>query len=424
MATKLIVNADLVFPDKVEAGWLLIADEKIGAIGTATDTMPEADEIIDAEGAYLFPGLIDTHVHFREPGMTHKGSIASESRAALAGGVTTVMDMPNTKPITSTAALLREKLELGRSTSAVDYHAYIAATPGIVKELCENPDLDIHAVKLFQGATTGSSGMPGPEELEELFKLCAERRQPIVVHAEDNDIIARNTDEAVARYGSREAVPVGMHPVIRSREACFNASKQIVEYARKYGTRLHLAHLTTADELSLLEDGPLESKLITSETSPLYLTTADYYGVRDLNRIKVNPAVKGDDDARALREALRSGLIDTIATDHAPHLLEEKAGSALTAASGAPHVQFALPVLLNFLEPREIARSMAYNPAVLFNFPDRGELAVGKRADLVLVKAVEPYFITDGDVISPCAWTPYAGHTARHKVIRTFIAGK
>lgn len=424
MSKKLIVNAGLVFPDKVEAGWLLIADDKIGAIGSAAEALPEADEVIDAEGACLFPGLIDTHVHFREPGMTHKGCIESESRAALAGGVTTVMDMPNTKPITSTAALLREKLARGRSTSAVDYHAYIAATPGIVKELRENPDLDIHAVKLFMGATTGSSGMPEEEELEELFKLCAERGLPIVVHAEDNDIIARNTEEALARYGSREAVPVGMHPMIRSREACFSASKQIVDFSRKYGTRLHLAHLTTADELSLLDSGKLEDKLITSETSPLYLTTSDYYGVRDLNRIKVNPAVKGDRDAHALREALRSGLIDTIATDHAPHLLEEKAGSALTAASGAPHIQFALPVLLNFLEPHEVARAMAYNPAVLFNFPDRGELAAGKRADLVLVKEVEPYYITDADVISPCGWTPYAGHAARHRVVRTFLAGK
>ena len=424
MATKLIINADLVFPDKVEAGWLFIDGSTIGAIGTEADAHPEADEIIDAEGAYLFPGLIDTHVHFREPGMTHKGNIASESLAARAGGVTTVMDMPNTKPLTSTAALLREKLELGRNTSAVDYHAYIAATPGIVKELRENPDLDIHAVKLFLGATTGSSGMPEPEELEELFKLCAERRLPIVVHAEDNDIIARNTEAAIARYGYREAVPVGMHPAIRSREACYNASREIVDYARKYGTRLHLAHLTTADEIALLENGPLEEKLITSETSPLYLTTAEFYGVRDLNRIKVNPAVKGDDDALALRHALREGLIDTVATDHAPHTLEEKSGSALTAASGAPHIQFALPVLLNLLEPQEIARVMAKNPALLFNFPDRGELAPGKRADLVLVKKVAPYFITDADVISPCGWTPYCGHTASHRVLRTFLAGE
>lgn len=424
MSKKLITNAGLVFPDKVETGWLLIDGEKIGAVGTDSDALPQADEIIDAKGDYLFPGLIDTHVHFREPGMTHKACIASESRAALAGGITTVMDMPNTKPITSTAKLLREKLELGRRTSAVDYHAYIAATPGIVRELRENPDLDIHAVKLFLGATTGSSGMPDSDELEELFRLCAQRRLPIVVHAEDNDIIARNTAEAIARYGSPEAVPVGMHPLIRSREACFNASRQIVDYARKYGTRLHLAHLTTVDEITLLEHGPLQEKLITSETSPLYLTTTDYYGVRDLNRIKVNPAVKGDEDARALREALREGLIDTVATDHAPHLLAEKAGSALTAASGAPHIQFALPVLLNFMEPQEIARTMALNPSILFNFPDRGELIPGKRADLVLVEATEPYYITDAEVISPCGWTPYVGHIARHRVSRTFVTGK
>lgn len=424
MSKKLITNAGLVFPDKVETGWLLIDGEKIGAVGTDSDALPQADEIIDAKGDYLFPGLIDTHVHFREPGMTHKACIASESRAALAGGITTVMDMPNTKPITSTAKLLREKLELGRRTSAVDYHAYIAATPGIVRELRENPDLDIHAVKLFLGATTGSSGMPDSDELEELFRLCAQRRLPIVVHAEDNDIIARNTAEAIARYGSPEAVPVGMHPLIRSREACFNASRQIVDYARKYGTRLHLAHLTTADEITLLEHGPLQEKLITSETSPLYLTTTDYYGVRDLNRIKVNPAVKGDEDARALREALREGFIDTVATDHAPHLLAEKAGSALTAASGAPHIQFALPVLLNFMEPQEIARTMALNPSILFNFPDRGELIPGKRADLVLVEATEPYYITDAEVISPCGWTPYVGHITRHRVSRTFVTGK
>ena len=181
-----------------------------------------------------------------------------------------------------------------------------------------------------------------------------------------------------------------------------------------------------AGRLRLLHDGlePFEVKLITSETSPLYLTTAEFYGVRDLNRIKVNPAVKGDDDALALRRALRDGLIDTVATDHAPHILEEKSGSALTAASGAPHIQFALPVLLNLLEPQEIARVMAKNPALLFNFPDRGELATGKRADLVLVEKVAPYFITDADVISPCGWTPYCGHTASHRVLRTFLAGE
>ena len=423
MASILINGARLVCPDRVSDGWLLASDGIIRAIGTPAETPPQADEIINADGAYLFPGLIDTHVHFREPGMTHKGNIASESIAAKAGGITTVVDMPNTVPATATAEALREKINIGRTSSAVDYHAFIGAGPGIVSELKSNPDLDTPGVKLFLGATTGSMRMPDEDELDELFRICSERGMPVVVHAEDNAIIAANTAAAIERYGSAEAVPVAMHSQIRSNAACFTASKQIIEYARRHNTRLHLAHVTTAQELSLLDSGhDISSKLITAETCPLYLSTQDCYGIRDLNRIKVNPAVKTDSDAVALRQALDDGRIDTLATDHAPHLLSEKIGSALTAASGAPHIQFALPVLLEFLRPETIARAMSLNPALLFGFNDRGILAPGRRADLVLVRKTDPYYIHDTDVISPCGWTPYSGHTARHRVERTILA--
>lgn len=422
MASELLKNVRPVFPDHVGNGWILIKNGIISAVGDASQPLPEADIISDCEGALVFPGLIDTHVHFREPGMTHKGSIASESKAALAGGVTTVIDMPNTVPATCTAAQLREKLELGRRESAVHYNAFIAAAPGIVKELTDNPDLPIPGVKLFLGATTGSMRMPEPDELEQLFRLCAERRLPIMVHAEDNSIIAQNTTEAIERYGSREAVPVSMHPVIRSRHACFEATKQIIEYARKFGTPLHIAHLTTADELQLLTPGEIENKHITAETTPLYLTLHSDSPYVDQNRIKVNPAVKLRTDMHALRKALADHLIDTIATDHAPHLLAEKAGGALTAASGAPHIQFALPMLLTILEPTVIARTMSLNPAKLFNFADRGIISEGKRADLVLVEETAPYYITDKQVLSPCGWTPYIGQQARHKIVRTIIS--
>lgn len=427
MTPRLIKNARLLDSRGMRPGWIATDGARILATGDGDAACcvcaTAGDDVWDARGAIVTPGLIDSHVHFREPGMEHKGTIASESRAALAGGITTVFDMPNTKPATTTAEALEAKLLQGRRTSAVHYRAFLGITPGGLGELRKVDPADIPGVKIFLGTSTGAMACPDASELRDVLLYCADHGIVAVVHAEDNDIIARNTAEAVARYGSREDVPGAMHHLIRSEEACLRASAAAVEMAHRTGCRIHLAHISTAREArELLDAGPTAGKLVTAETTPLYLDPYLADPAHRTERHKVNPAIKTEADVWELHAALADGRIDTIATDHAPHLLKEKAGGALTAASGAPQIQFAVQILGMFLPLNRIVSKMTCGVADVFGIEGYGTFATGHPADFTIIRQIAAHTITDEDVVSACGWTPFAGRTVRHEV-KAFVGG-
>ncbi len=409
MSTTLYTNALLTDVAGERCGWLLHDGKVIVAVGT--ESAPSAETVIDLRGARLCPGLIDSHVHFREPGMEQKGTIASESRAALEGGIAMTFDMPNTVPATTTVEALEDKLVRGAS-AATRYRAFFGATPGCMDELRRLDRTKTPGIKIFLGTSTGAMAAPEGKELEDVLRWCADNDLPAVVHAEDNAIIAANTSAAIERWGGREAVPVSEHWRIRSEEACFAAAATAVEYALRTGARLHIAHISTAREArELLSAGPTASKQITAETTPLYLDPWLAEPKRRCERHKVNPAIKTAADAEELRKALADGRIDTIATDHAPHLYAQKIGGALTAASGAPQVQFAVPVMLAYLPAQLVVEKMTAGVADVFRMADYGRLKPGVVADFTIIENVDPYIITDADVVSPCAWTPFVNRT-------------
>lgn len=409
----LVYNARL---GGIPGSWVLADGKTITATGTGTPP-PCAGTTVDARGADLIAGLTDSHVHFREPGLEHKATIASESRAARAGGITTVIDMPNTSPATTTADTLRAKVALGRRTSAVDYHAFYGAVPGCMQEVVKFAPGEIPGVKVFLGTSTGSMSAPSESELLELMRYCAANGLPVMVHAEDNDIIAANAAAAIERYGSADRVPVSMHSEIRSAEACVRATANAVELALRTGVHLHVAHVSTAEEVRrFLSPGSVAGKQITAETTPMYLDPWLADAAHRTSLHKINPAIKTPDDAAALRDAVIAGSIDTIGTDHAPHLRAEKEGGALTAASGAPSVQFALQMMLEYLPLEVVAERMTAAPHAIFGVGSDGRIEAGATADLVLVEKTEPFEITDSMVLSLCGWTPFAGRTVSHKV--------
>lgn len=420
----IIYNAILV-PDGSAVpsrGWLAFNRGTILSLGhgdAPAALFDSADERIDAAGAYLLPGAIDCHVHFREPGLTHKATIASESRAALAGGVTSYIEMPNTKPATVTLADWEAKMHIAEAGSAGNYAFMLGATADNLTELQHADFSKVAAVKVFMGSSTGNMLLSDDSALRAVF---AEQPGRIVVHAEDQSVIDRN----IERF-SPIPDPDNMlwHTRLRSNEACVRATERAMELASRYGSRLHVAHLTTAEEATLFDPSPLPGdKRITAEASPHHLLfTADDYS-RLGSRIKMNPAVKFEADRRALRDAVLSGRIDIIATDHAPHLLSEKAGDVFHAMSGAPMVQFSLVKMLDLFDPATVVRRMCQSPAQLFGIEGRGTLAPGNYADLVLVeKLSDPHTITDADVLSPCGWTPLTGTPTTHRVVRTWVNG-
>ncbi len=409
----LIKNAILLDRKGRRNGWIQTDGSTIIATGEGEpdeNIVASDNEIIDACGAYVCPGLIDSHVHFREPGLEYKATIAGESRAALAGGITTVYDMPNTKPATTTAEALWAKNRLGQETASTHYRAFFGATPGCMAELNKLRPGDTPGIKIFLGTSTGAMSAPAGRELEDILRWCADHGLPAVVHAEDNDIIAANTAAAINRYGSREAVPVSEHHRIRSAEACLRSAAAAVELAHRTGAHLHIAHTSPAAEArELLDRGATAGKLVTAETTPMYLDPwlADENHRSGLH--KINPAIKTIADAEELRAALADGRIDTIATDHAPHLLSEKEGGALTAASGAPSIQFAVPLMLTYLPIDLVVAKMSAGVADVFGLGDYGTLTPGQAADLSIITPTDDYIISEQDIISSCGWSPFTG---------------
>lgn len=421
----IIRNATIVNEGRKFAGSVVIEDEFIQQVIEGDDSSQFYDLEIDATGLYLFPGVIDDHVHFRQPGLTHKADIASESRTAAAGGVTSYMDMPNTIPPTTSLEFLEEKFQLGAANSRVNYSFYFGATNDNVDII---PRLDPHrvpGVKVFMGSSTGNMLVDREESLRRIFET-----SPLLLmtHCEDTGIIEANIRAFKKRYKGQNDFPVRYHSRIRNVEACYKSSSLAIQLAKETGARLHIAHISTAKELELFEAKPIEEKQITAEAviAHLMFSTEDYDTMK--TRIKCNPSIKTPEDRAALREALNNGLIDVVATDHAPHLESEKKGGALKAASGMPMIQFSLVSMLEMsdldvLPIERIPTLMAHNPAKLFRIEKRGFIRPGYYADLTLVDPHGNWQVKEGRYYTKCGWTPMDERTFRWRVRRTIVNG-
>ncbi|MDO5523016.1 MAG: dihydroorotase [Bacteroidia bacterium] len=423
---KLIHKATLINEGRSFTGSVLIEGERISKIfenDVPENILQRCSEVTDARGLYLIPGVIDDQVHFRDPGLTHKGDIATESRAAVAGGVTSYMEMPNTNPQTVTIAALDDKFELASQKSVANYSFYLGATNDNFKELLKVDKKNVCGVKVFMGASTGNMLVDNAKTLQQIF---AEVDLLIATHCEKEDIIRENAEVYKKQFG--EDIPIKYHPLIRSAEACYQSSAQAVELADKYGSRLHVLHLSTAREMSLFDNFPLKDKKITSEVCVHHLWFTDEDYARLGARIKWNPAVKTRSDRDALREALKSGKMDIIATDHAPHLPHEKEGGCLKAASGGPLVQHSLQAMLELslqgIYSKEfVIEKMCHAPAALFRIKNRGYIREGYFADLVLVNPAKPYTVGKNNLLYKCGWSPFEGETFSHTVEKTFVNG-
>ena len=402
-------------------GTLIIEDDRIEEIleGDAQPVIP-VDEVIDGTGCYLLPGLIDDHVHFRDPGLTAKGDFASESRAAAAGGVTTVFDMPNCLPQTTTWQAYEEKWRIAAEKSVVNYGFLFGATAGNAYELEKLNPRKVAGVKLFMGSSTGNMLVDNERSLQAIFE---HSRLPIMAHCEDSHLIATNLERIQAICGDDPAIV--HHPEVRNAEACYRSTALAVRLARETGARLHVAHLTTARELELFD--PTDPQ-ITAEACVGHLLFTDQDYPRLGSRIKVNPAIKTAEDREALRAALRSGKIYTVGTDHAPHRMSEKVGGCVRAASGMPLIQFSLVSMLELVDQgvltiERLVQLMCHHPADLFQVENRGYLREGYKADLVLVRPHVPWTLTPNRIQSRCNWSPLEGHTFHWRVERTFCNG-
>jgi dihydroorotase len=425
MSNILIKNATIVNEGEIFRGDLLIKDEFISAIGSPGQIKsPQDSQIIDASGLFLIPGVIDDHVHFREPGLTHKGDIFSETRAAVAGGITSFMEMPNTIPQAVTLKLLDEKYRLANEKSIINYSFYIGATNDNLDEILKADPGEVCGIKLFMGASTGNMLVNDKNALHELF-----RKAPMLIaaHCEDESEISKNSEIYRHKYG--EDVPVKIHPLIRSREACFLSSSRAINYAKEYDTRLHILHLSTADEMKLFNNNlPLQSKRITAEVCVHHLWFDDSYYDALGTKIKWNPAIKTKYDRDSLIESLNNDYIDIVATDHAPHTKEEKANSYFKAPSGGPLIQHSLVIMLELwhrklLSLEKIVEKMCHNPVLLFNIRQRGFIREGYKADLCLVNPDDPWTVTKENILYKCGWSPFEGTTFRSKVVTTFVNG-
>jgi dihydroorotase len=423
-----IHNALIVNDGKRYSGAIFVHDGLIARIfygnAPAEFPMPAGTITIDAKQKYLLPGVIDDHVHFREPGLTDKGDIYTESRAAVAGGVTSYMEMPNTRPNATTLAILEEKFALASQKSLANYSFFLGATNSNIAEIEQADPTKICGVKLFMGASTGNMLVDDPEALRAIFS-----KSPllIAVHAEEESIVHHNLDELKSRYG--ENIPPSAHPLIRSEQACFTSSEKAVNLARQYNSRLHLAHLSTAKELDLLQnDIPLAEKMITGEVCihHLWFDDRDYRELGSL--IKWNPAIKASGDREGLFDGLLNNKIDLIATDHAPHLIGEKENSYTTCPSGGPLVQHSLVAMFGFfhlgkISVEKIVEKMCHAPAILYRISNRGFIREGYAADMVLVDPDDPWTVGPENILYKCGWSPFTGVTFKSRVTHTWVNG-
>lgn len=422
MKTTLIVNANIVNEGKVFDGDVLIRGQFIESI--EKNISQKADVTIDAQGKLLLPGAIDDQVHFREPGLTHKATIHSESRAAVAGGVTTYMEMPNTKPPAFTRAILESKYQIASRTSLANYSFYMGASNDNLEEALKTDIKQVCGLKIFMGSSTGNLLVDDSKALEGFFS-----RFPslIATHCEDEATILKNSAAFKEKYGDN--VPVKFHPLIRSEEACFKSSSFAVSLAKKYGTRLHILHISTAKETSLFDNTrSLKDKKITAEACihHLWFNDADYDRLGTF--IKWNPAIKTRQDQQVIFQAILDDKIDVIATDHAPHTLEEKQNSYFNAPSGGPLVQHSLVAMLEFyhngkISLEKVVEKMSHNPAILFQIDRRGFIREGYYADLVLVDPAKPWTVSKDNIVAQCGWSPFEGVTFKSTVTHTFVSG-
>lgn len=427
MKRTLIHNATIVNEGQSVQGSVVIEDGRIAEI--LTDWKPlstPCDETIDATGCYLLPGIIDDHVHFRDPGLTDKADILTESRAAAAGGVTSIMDMPNTNPLTVTLDALNAKFDLLNEKCIVNHSCYFGATNNNYTEFDKLDKHRVCGIKLFMGSSTGNMLV---DKMNSLLKIFNGTDMLIAAHCEDQETIKANLEKYKKKYEGADDMPVKEHPNIRSTVACYKSSELAVRLARIAGARLHILHVSTARELKLFTDEPVSDKNITSEAciAHLLFTLSDYSRLG--TRVKCNPAVKRTVDREALRKAVNSGLIDVIATDHAPHLLSEKAGGALKAMSGMPMIQFSLVSMLNLVDEgvfslETIVEKMCHAPAQIYGICQRGYIREGYQADLVLVRPDTPWELTTDKILSKCGWSPLEGQTFNWKVEKTFANGR
>lgn len=419
----LIVNANIVNEGQVFQGDVLINGQFIERIGKDLSSQ-KADRVVDIRGKYLLPGAIDDQVHFREPGLTHKGNIYSESRAAVAGGVTSFMEMPNTNPPTFTQELLEQKYQIASKTSLANYSFFIGAANDNLDEVMKTDIRKVCGLKIFMGSSTGNLLVDDPKTLEGFFS-----RFPSVIaaHCEDEPTIRQNNADYKERYG--EDVPIEYHPLIRSAEACYKSSSFAIGLAKKHGTRFHVLHISTTLETELFDNSiPLENKKITAEACihHLWFNSDDY--ARMGTRIKWNPAIKTANDQTEIFRALLEDRIDVIATDHAPHTLEEKKNTYFKAPSGGPLVQHSLVAMLEFyhqgrIKLEKVVQKMAHNPAILFNVSKRGFIREGYFADLVVVDLNKPWTVKPENILAHCGWSPFEGTTFQSTVTDTFVSG-
>ena len=424
MRTVLIKNAQIVNEGTITSGDVLIEADRIAEIAPSISVKNADTKVIDADGFYLIPGMIDDQVHFREPGLTHKATIKTESRAAVAGGITSFIEMPNTVPQATTIDLLEEKFAIAAKDAHANYSFMFGGTNDNLSEILKVDKTKVAGLKLFLGSSTGNMLVDNPKVLEEIF---SKTDLLISTHCEDEATIKKNLEQAIAIYG--DDIPMEKHPEIRSEQACYISSSQAIALAKKTGARLHVFHLSTAKETKLFDKKkPLKDKKITAEVCVhhLWFTSEDYASKG--TKIKWNPAVKTKKDREGLWKALNEGRIDVIATDHAPHTLEEKDNVYTKAPSGGPLVQHALEALFEmhhkgYITVEKLVEKVAHNPAVLFEIKDRGYIREGYKADLVLINPNAPWTVTKENIAYKCGWSPFEGTTFRARVTHTFVNG-
>lgn len=412
-----IINAKIINEGKSKIGDVLIKNNRIENISPSIKSKNN-ELLIDAQGKLLLPGMIDAHVHFREPGFEYKGNLHSESKAAISGGITSIMEMPNTKPAAITNNILEKKFELAKKNCLTNYSFYLGASNSNLDQLLSIDHKNVCGVKLFLGSSTGNLVVDSENQIDEIFKNIS---VPIALHCEVDEIIKKNEQYALQKYG--EEIPFEEHANIRSVAACWQSTKKATSLAKKYNTQIHILHMTSEKELEFFTNEDVTKKNITVEACPhhLWFSKKDYHYKKSL--IKCNPSIKTLKDRHALRNALKNGLIDTIGSDHAPHLFEEKRNTYFNAPSGMPIIQSTLPSLLEYFEPELVVEKTAHNPSLIFKCKDRGFIREGYFADLVIIDPDHAHTVDKKNILYQCGWSPFEGVKFSHSVITTFVNG-